>query len=79
MSDETFQFQVGDRVKIEGVLEYNCSFNNEYPLAFWIGDRRLTFTLDGKYTQADKGTLQLVERPKPKVAEYKVLYEDTVP
>jgi len=73
MSDNKI-FQVGDRVKIEGVLLATNS--KDYPLKMEIGAGEfLSFTNEGRrYYKDVLPILQLVERVKPKGC--KVLYRD---
>lgn len=72
-------FKVGDRVKIEGVLEESGSFNS--PLKLNCGDYSIIMNNKGQVRQVrcetyeDKVAIQLVERPKTKVKKYKVLYK----
>lgn len=69
-------FNVGDRVKIEGILEANNTDGNTYKLALNINGTILSFTRDGKFNSENGPTLQMVEKFVPKEAYYNILYEN---
>lgn len=70
------EFKVGDRVKIEGILESNDS-SMSYPLKLQLnnGSSMMIFTSKGELFIDSGIVLNLIERPKVKVKKYKVLYE----
>jgi hypothetical protein len=78
-NEKEFEFKVGDRVIIEGVLKDNSN-DKKYPLVLEIeGITFGTFTLDGKVFEEDeKPILKLIERPKPKLT-FQFIKENLVP
>lgn len=72
-------FKVGDKVKIEGILEDSGSYTA--PLQLDCGDYIIIMNNKGQVRQVraetygDKVAIELVERVKTKVKKYRVLYE----
>jgi hypothetical protein len=78
-NEKEFEFKVGDRVMIEGVLEKNPN-QDDYPLLLKVGDEFWkTLTIDGKLWHDDnRPILKLIERPKPKLT-FQFIRENLVP
>lgn len=69
---ESFEFKVGDKVKLEGVLVKSTRYNG-FPLRMFVSDNLyLDFDINGRYMlDSTKPELQLVSRPKKKVTKWR--------
>lgn len=69
------EFNVGDRVKIEGILIANPNEESAFPFILETKNSFLTFTKAGSLNYREGSDLEMVEKFVPKKAHYKVLYK----
>lgn len=68
------EFNIGDKVKLEGVIEANPQ-SQDYPLLFKSKGGSFSITRDGKMVYDRPICVELVKKAKVKIKKYRVLYE----